>query len=141
MPGQRGSESRQMEKVVTFRMSAELYVRMSAAAASMNLSLNAWLRDLVANAVSQGELSGPRSAPRIRVTKTPDNMILQLVNVGDWLADLDGGLRELLNAPPSLNPQARPNDHDHREKIRWAIAVVREVSDVVVSATLKLRLS
>lgn len=141
MPGQRGTENRQMEKVVTFRVSAELYGRMNAAAANTNLSLNAWLREVVANTVARVDLAGPRSAPRPRVTKMPDNVIRQLAATGDLLADLEGGLRELLNAPPGFNGQALPGDHDHHEKLRWAIAVVRNLSEAVVSATLELKSS
>ena len=139
MPGQRGTETRQMARSITVRMSEELCRRAEEVADGLHVTVAAWLRELVANAAGRVELVGPRSAPRARARKKPDRCVRELVGAADRLSDLHTVLVEFLETPTSLGAKARPGDHDHREKIRWAIAVVREVSDVVVSATLELR--
>ena len=139
MPGQRGTETRQMTWTITVRMPDELYQSAEEVAGSMNLAVATWLRELVANAVTRVELAGPRSKPRAHVKKMPDNRVRELIIVCNKLADLHTVLLELLETRAFLNGQALLGDHDYRQKLRWMIAVVREVSAAVVAATEQLR--
>jgi hypothetical protein len=88
MPGQRGSETRQLTKAVTVRIDNELAVRCADAASVVNLSVAGWLRRLAARSVRLEDEEARRSKPRAPVKPRPDELIHVLVALADRLAEL-----------------------------------------------------
>ncbi|GAA5265477.1 hypothetical protein ACOSOMT5_P1902 [Acidiphilium sp. MT5] len=63
MPGQRGSENRQLSQVVTLRMTADLSQRCAAIATEQGLSLAGWLRRIIADAAPAAQTPGTMKDP------------------------------------------------------------------------------
>ena len=63
MPGQRGSENRQLSQVVTLRISADLSQRCAAIATEQGLSLAGWLRRIIADAAPAAQTPGTMKDP------------------------------------------------------------------------------
>ena len=63
MPGQRGSENRQLSQVVTLRMTADLSQRCAAIATERGLSLAGWLRCIIADAAPAAQTPGTMKDP------------------------------------------------------------------------------
>ena len=63
MPGQRGSENRQLSQVVTLRMTADLSQRCAAIATEQGLSLADWLRRIIADAAPAAQTPGTMKDP------------------------------------------------------------------------------
>jgi hypothetical protein len=63
MPGQRGSENRQLSQVVTLRMTADLSQRCAAIATERGLSLAGWLRRIIADAAAAAQTPGTMKDP------------------------------------------------------------------------------
>jgi hypothetical protein len=63
MPGQRGSENRQLSQVVTLRMTADLSQRCAAIATEQGLSLAGWLRRIIADAAAAAQTPGTMKDP------------------------------------------------------------------------------
>ena len=95
MPGQRGSENRQLSQVVTLRMTADLSQRCAAIATERGLSLAGWLRRIIADAAPAAQTPGTMKDP-----SAPD----ALGNSKDDLAqrDMASGICGSIS-PPRLN--------------------------------------
>jgi hypothetical protein len=63
MPGQRGSENRQLSQVVTLRMTADLSQRCAAIATERGLSLAGLLRRIIADAAPAAQTPGTMKDP------------------------------------------------------------------------------
>ena len=125
MPGQRGSETRRLTIVKTFRMDKDLAARCADAADAANLTMTDWMRYLVADAVQWDGEEARRSKPRVSTKSRPDQLVRMLVVLADQLAELAAVLTAV--RPDEAVP-VNPLD------LQRLLAETRSVSAVVVDA-------
>jgi hypothetical protein len=125
MPGQRGSETRRLTIVKTFRMDNDLAARCADAADAANLTMTDWMRYLVADAVQWDGEEARRSKPRVSTKSRPDQLVRILVLLADQLAELAAVLTAV--RPDEAVP-VNPLD------LQRLLAETRSVSAVVVDA-------